>query len=400
MSEKIMTKLPKQFEEYVNSKLENGKKGRKHLVNQLGSMEKVLELLADAWIEQLDPKAICKKYAIGYYQFYRFLKDVEQYKEQIIAYINYIEEVKPKNFRSYAIVQEWEAKIRRSGHLSQLNHIRTLERICQGKIIKSFRCSPNKFDLQKAQEFVDKYLKEYNVKKLPRHLRMAIRHFLMVARNINIPRGYGSLYGLSGEKDNFGIYRYVRFTDEQIEEIREYLKNKNDLEALTFFDWGIESLARASTIAKTRMLDFQQEDGIVTIAMYETKTDRSFQKFLLLNIPHAKETWEEIKELGKNREYLFFDKKPTKSMIKKFLQKLSPRLKEAYRYANVQHEYAYKKPFHVLRHAGAHLWLMRSNYDYGLVAEMGWEDINTLRQVYGGMPKEILRRKISQIQGE
>ena len=38
-------KLPEPFEKYVLSKLENGKKGRKHLVNQLGSMDKVLELL-------------------------------------------------------------------------------------------------------------------------------------------------------------------------------------------------------------------------------------------------------------------------------------------------------------------------------------------------------------------
>ena len=46
------------------------------------------------------------------------------------------------------------------------------------------------------------------------------------------------------------------------------------------------------------------------------------------------------------------------------------------------------------KHLVAHLWLLRTNYDYGLVSELGWEDINTLRQVYGGLPPQILISKI------
>ncbi|MEM3592176.1 MAG: hypothetical protein QW702_08805 [Candidatus Bathyarchaeia archaeon] len=388
-------KLPEPFEKYVLSKLENGKKGRKHLVNQLGSMDKVLELLKDVWLENLDNKALEKKYNISYWQIYRFIKEIEPFKDAIIEYIRYHEEVAPKNFREIPIIREWEAKIRRSGKLSMLRMISYFENICNGEYVKSFKCHPNKFDLTKAQEFVDAYLKEHpEVKKLPRHLRQAIRHFLMVAKGINIPRGFGSQYGLSGEKDNFGIYKFVRATEEQIEKVREYLKAKGDLEALVFFDWGIESLARAKTLAKTKM-QFIESNGIVETSMFETKTEKPFPKFLLLNIEHARETWEEIKQLGKGREYLFFEDKPRN--IEGFLDKMSKRLKEAYRYAGITEEYAYRKPFHFLRHTGAHLWLMRTNYDYGLVAELGWEDINTLRQVYGGMPKEVLANKIASL---
>jgi len=392
-------KLPEEFVNFVNEKLDNHKRGRKHIVQQLGSLDKTLELLRDYWLVKLNPKQLTKKYNVGYYQIYRFTQEVEKWKEQIIAYINYLEEVEPKDFREISIIKEWEAKIRRSGKLSMLCHIANFENICKG-VHCSFKCHPNKFDLEKAQEFVDAYLKEHpNKKKLPRHLRQAIRHFLMVAKGINIPRGFGSAYGLSGEKDNFGIYRFVRATEDQIEAIENILEQKNDLEALVFFAWGIESLARATTIAKTK-LDFQQYNGVVTTAMHEAKTDRLFPKYLLMNIPHCKKTWELIQRFAKlkNRhKYLFFDddEEVTNRKAKRLCDTISPRLKEAYKQVGITDEYAYKKPFHFLRHTGAHLWLMRTKYDYGLVSEMGWEDINTLRQVYGGMPTEILTEKIT-----
>ncbi|RLE45159.1 hypothetical protein DRJ16_00295 [Candidatus Woesearchaeota archaeon] len=404
-------RLPREFEVLLDQKLNHNGKGRTHLIKELGSREKVLNLLGDAWIGQMKPSEIAKKYNVGYYQVYRFLKEVEPYRENIIAYIKAKSDeefISPNNYDANPIIQEWIAKIRRSGHTSALSHVPIMRNVLGypltpkqkatgvKRYVKGFRCTPEKFDLEMAKKFVDAYLKQHKVKKLPQKLRLAIRHFLMVAKEISIPRGFGSQLGLSGEKDNYGKYRYVRFSEDQIEKIREFLKD--DLEALTFFDWGIESLARASTIAKTKMTEFLEENGVVTTSLYETKTERPFQKFLILSIPHARETWEEIQQLGKGRLYLFFeDTKVTRYKIDQFLNKLSPRLKEAYKYAGVKDEYAYRKPFHVLRHAGAHLWLMRSNYDYGLVAEMGWEDITTLRQVYGGMPTEVLRSKIMEI---
>ena len=394
-------KLPPEFVDYVNKKLEEkGKRGRPHLITQLGSMDKILELLADAWINNIGLSKLSKKYNASQATIWRFINECKIYKEQIIQYINYVEEVKPRDFRSFPIVQEWIAKIRRSGHLSALDHVSIMANVCgyryhrqQKPYVKGFRCRPDKFDLEKAQEFVDLYLKQHpDKKKLPRHIRAAIRHFLMVAKGINIPRGFGDLYGLSGEKEGYGNFKFVRLTEDEIEKVREILKD--DLTALTFFDWGIESLARATTLCKTQM-NFVEQNGIVTTILYESKTGKSFQKFLLLNIPHCKQTWEEIKTLGKGRRFLFFDKEPNTNDIKRFQAKMSKILKEAYREAGVTEPYAYKKPFHFLRHTGAHLWLMRTDYDYGLVAELGWDNIDTLRDCYGGLPPEILQRKIT-----
>ena len=131
MSETIViekAKLPKAFESFVESKLKGNGKGRKHLIAKLGSKEKVLELLNDVWRNQLSPKEIQRKYNVGYYQVYRFIKQAEPYKDEILKYIDFDET--RRDFRSFPIVQEWEAKIRRSGSLSQLQNISIMANVC------------------------------------------------------------------------------------------------------------------------------------------------------------------------------------------------------------------------------------------------------------------------------
>lgn len=391
--------LPSAFANYLDSKLANGRH-RPHPIKQLG-IEKTLTLLSDAWIQQFSPKELERKYKLGYMSIYRMLQDLEPMKQEILAYIQ-AEEIKPRNFRAFESVQNWENQIRLSGHLSQLYLLSTFENICAGVSKRrsgkqsqwnlDFRCNPDKFDLAKAQEFIAAYLKKYQTKTVPRHLIMAIRHFL-ASKSIVIPRGFGAQFGLSGEKIGYGKARFVKATDEEIERVRAALKG--DLEALTFFDWGIESLARMQTLIKTRN-QFRDEENIITTVMHETKTNRDFQKILPLDIPHCYDTWLEIQALSIGRQYIFFDSELTKD-VSRFADRMSKRLKAAYKQAGITEPYAYKKPFHFLRHTGAHLWLMRTDYDYGLVAELGWDDINTLRDCYGGLPPEVFRRKITQL---
>jgi integrase len=66
-----------------------------------------------------------------------------------------------------------------------------------------------------------------------------------------------------------------------------------------------------------------------------------------------------------------------------FAARINLALKEGYRGIGLTHPYFYKRPSYALRHCGAHLWLMRTGYNYDAVASMGWEDINTLRLYYG-----------------
>lgn len=393
--------LPKGFVTYIEGKLaKNGAGGRPHLVKQLNSMDAVLQVLKTTWIEGKDVSQISKSLNVSYHTVWRFLEDIKEYENEIKAYIQYTEETKPKTFESYEIIQTWETMIRRSGHLSALSLIPMLKNVLgYGERVKyvDWKCSPDKFDLAKAMEFVDLYLKKYNKKKITQHLSLAIRHFLMVAKGINIPRGFGSQYGLSGEKDSYGKYKFVRLLNGQFNAVREYLKD--DLETLTFFDWGVESLGRETPILMTDMGKFNEDNGIIFSTLYETKTEKEYPKYLLLNIEHCKQTWENIQKLGKGRKYLFFDNEPRPIDIHYIEEKLAKKLKDAYRYAGVKEEYAYRKPFHFLRHTGAHIWLMRTNYDYGVVAELGWENIDTLRDCYGGMPPDVLMSKLQTLKG-
>lgn len=402
-------RLPSEFESYVANKLEGKAKGRPHLIKQLGGMEKVLELLTDAWVLNLAPKELERKYKAGYYQIYRLLEDASPFKSQIVEYVKQMEDIRPKDFYNYPSIQNWETMIRRSGHLSQLQHRATVEWILTGGhptrgkratnvkkwSVEEYTCNPEKFDLTEAQRFIDAYLKKFNATAAPKIAIMAIRSFL-ASRGQAIPRGFGAQYGLSGEKIGYGKHKFIRLDDDQIETVRAALKD--DLEALTFFDWGIESLSRASTLAKTTN-SFKEINGTVQATAHETKTDYTFPKYLLLNIPHCQETWEGIQRYMRGA-YLFFDHEPKPTEIREFLRRMSPKLKAAYHAAGVTEEYAYRKPFHFLRHTGAHLWLMRTNYDYGLVAELGWEDINTLRDCYGGLPPHILANKIEKLTKE
>ncbi len=42
-----------------------------------------------------------------------------------------------------------------------------------------------------------------------------------------------------------------------------------------------------------------------------------------------------------------------------------------------------------LRHLGAHYWLAKTNYNYGIIAEIGgWHTIDELKKSYGQIPPE------------
>ena len=44
---------------------------------------------------------------------------------------------------------------------------------------------------------------------------------------------------------------------------------------------------------------------------------------------------------------------------------------------------------HALRHLGAHYWLSKTNYNYGIIAEVGgWHTIDELKKSYGQIPPE------------
>lgn len=297
-------------------------------------------------------------------------------------------------------MKRWIENIRLSGHVKQLGHVPMIKNILNGKVISEFKCHPDRFDLEKSRQFVLAYQKEKNVEKVPYHVRMAVRHFLM-SKGINIPRGMGDAYGLSGEKQNYGEYSHILLKDEEIEKARTYIKEHFDLDTLLFFDWGIESCARSETIVTTEISKMNLDSAVKTIRVYESKTEKTWTKYLLADkYPHAKETLDEIQKYmveHNGRKYLFTDT-TTQYAVDQCEKVMRERLKEVYKSLGKTDDYFYMRPVHSLRHIGAHLWLRRTNYDYGLVAEIGgWEGMETLKDCYGAMTGEVILDKLNSL---
>ncbi len=63
--------------------------------------------------------------------------------------------------------------------------------------------------------------------------------------------------------------------------------------------------------------------------------------------------------------------------------------------------YFFDHSIHALRHIGAHYWLSLTDYDYGIVAEIGgWMTIDELKKSYGAMPPEMKYKKVRAAQSK
>lgn len=76
-------------------------------------------------------------------------------------------------------------------------------------------------------------------------------------------------------------------------------------------------------------------------------------------------------------------------------RQLEENLRECYKQAGLTEDYWTKKPFHAMRHIFAHYWLIKTDYDYEFVADLGhWKATTELKRSYGQMPPEIFYDKV------
>lgn len=72
-----------------------------------------------------------------------------------------------------------------------------------------------------------------------------------------------------------------------------------------------------------------------------------------------------------------------------FRLKIHKELSENYSHLGKNDSYFQHHPSHALRHSGAHYWLSKTNYNYGIIAEVGgWHTIDELKKSYGQIPPE------------
>lgn len=302
------------------------------------------------------------------------------------------------------LVAEWKQDLltRKQGEslASWKNRIRSLESVCNN-------CNVNPKDLLVSQRKTENILKDYvqlylegkvkrtrsgsrasqNIRHIAYTKAQAIRDFCGYY-NMIWRRGSGGV--MSQAVPNHGMYADIRLNDKELDEADIYIKEKwgLDSDVYRWFWIGIESCSRSNVLYAMK-LDYTKHVGMngkITFIMtaYESKT-RQIKKGKWIKYITRGDTQRSIELLkGRGGTRIYESQIPKHA----FKRQINDAMKEIYNHVG-KIEYFEEHPTHVLRHIGAHYWLARKNYNYGLVAVIGgWHTIDELRKSYGEMPPE------------
>lgn len=286
-------------------------------------------------------------------------------------------------------------------------HINVLEKFCN-----YMRIQPEQLVYSKSKEVVKEYMKTFSLMlqqgktqhkpkglkldgKTPnydfifKHYKDSIRSFV-VFHGISLPKGESGV--LANKVIGHGKYADIKLTDEELHQADLYLESKYgvDSDIYRLFWVGVESCARKGALLSMKLdwVETTSKTGIKTFEMiaYEAKTkhirDGKWTKYI-----RRKKTQESLMRakvtcqsglLYDEIEYIMY-------------AKLTAALKDLYRHLGKTQEYFYGHAVHALRHIGAHYWLRKTKYNYGVVAAIGgWHTIDELKKSYGEMPSDML----------
>ncbi len=196
---------------------------------------------------------------------------------------------------------------------------------------------------------------------------------------------------MSQKVPGHGKYADIRFTAEEFDAADKFIKERwgLDSDVYRWFWIGIESCARQTALYNMTndwsKLQTKSGGTVFLMSAIESKTENirggKWTKYIT-----RKDTQTSL-ELLRNRhcERIYESKLPEYS----FKQKINEHLVEIYRTLGKNEFYFQHHPSHALRHLGAHYWLSKTNYNYGVIAEVGgWHTIDELKKSYGQIPPE------------
>lgn len=205
---------------------------------------------------------------------------------------------------------------------------------------------------------------------------------------MNWPRGTSGI--MSQKVPNHGKYSDIRLTGEELKKADDFIK-KNwglDSDVYRWFWIGIESCARFSALYPmsldyTKHVSTSKKTTYIMTA-FETKTRHIKGGKWLKYITRCdtQKSIDLLKDRGGSRIY--------ESALPKyrFHIMISDQLKQIYHHLG-KGTYFQSRPSHALRHIGAHYWLSKTDYNFGLIAEIGgWNTIDELKKSYGQIPPE------------
>lgn len=334
-----------------------------------------------------------------------------------------VNQLTKKGFGQIPIVQPFVQYMKRPdlrprGARSQYSLFRS---ICLGKVVPTFRCHPEDWHAHDTTiTFRDEYFKHKNASRLPRHIRMCLRLFYHLCLKYPLTEMEALQLGIDGSKDEAGKYADCKFSGSEFEDLIRYYLEKNDMELAAYVTFATETFGRPERVFQARMHDFHLVKEKVTRTKASWDLDWVYDERLVADRRMQLELYPALKEKVSIETFEFevFEGKLHESKtnvawpkeirnplavetikkwfsthkdrifgneetFKMFAARINLALKEGYRAIGLTHPYFYKRPSYALRHCGAHLWLVRTGYNYDAVASMGWEDINTLRLYYG-----------------
>ena len=138
----------------------------------------------------------------------------------------------------------------------------------------------------------------------------------------------------------------------------------------------------------------------------EYKTDENYIKYIFdEEIVKQLESWQKFR-LEQKKKYLFWDNSDTVFQFEDYDTIVKTQVVNDQEYfKNLFLKVGFKKEDfgtffranYALRHFGIQWWLQATDYNYGLIASMGWKDINTLREWYGQYTAQHFEKKIEGI---
>ena len=197
--------------------------------------------------------------------------------------------------------------------------------------------------------------------------------------------------GIMSQKiSNHGKYPDIRFTDEEFAAADRFIKERWGLDSDVFrwFWIGVESCARFNALyhMKNDWTKIKRKSGdVFLMTVIESKTEdiRGGKWTKYITRPDTQKSLELLKERNCDR---IFESKLAETPFK---TKITQNISEIYAHLGKNEPYFHHHPSHALRHLGAHYWLAKTDYNYGIIAEVGgWHTIDELKKSYGQIPPE------------
>jgi len=206
--------------------------------------------------------------------------------------------------------------------------------------------------------------------------------------NITWRKGVGGI--MSQKVHSHGLYADIRLTEKELEQADTFIKEHwgIDSDIYRWFWIGIESCARFGalyTMSNDYTTYYNKGKTIYVMTAIESKTSHirggKWTKYIT-----KKETQQSIdllRDRGCNKIY------ESKLSREGFQVEIREKLIQIYKHLGKNTHYFMHHHTHVLRHIGAHYWLSKTNYNYGIIAEIGgWNTIDELKKSYGQIPPE------------